>query len=64
MILEYLVFGNLMDAWSLVGSVIIIGGAVMVVLDKQSVPQKGSEGRIEEGRVYDVVDEEDDEVSK
>lgn len=61
MLLERIVFKKNPDGWSLVGSSIIIGGAVFVALDKGKNAQKdvedarkvgeGDEGKAEEGRL-------------
>lgn len=76
-IFERLVFGKLPDAWSLVGSVIIIGGALYVVVQKRgdevakgpvrkaaivSVPREDiDEGKLEEGRREEEDGEEEED---
>lgn len=71
MILERLVFGKLPDAWSLLGSAIIVGGAVYVVMEKEKAKvadrapgvTDNPEGKAEEGRkLNDPVDVEMDEL--
>lgn len=58
-ILEKLVFRKNPDNWSLVGSGIIIGGAIWVALEKQKIPKKSEERLEEEGEVFDIDEEED-----
>ena len=48
MLLERIVFNKFPDAWSLLGSSIIIGGAVFVALDKG----KNAKKEVEIGRAH------------
>lgn len=63
MILEKICFGRLPDAWSVLGSLIIVGGAVYVALDKGKTSrqklQGGAGGKVE-ARGIELEEEEDD----
>lgn len=70
MILERIVFGRLPDAWSLLGSAIIVGGAIYVVMEKEKAKGDATalgssgnpEGKAEEGRKVDDSDVELDDL--